>query len=104
MRTKFDNDLVIDWYRTPVDAEVLRTLNERSDRKGLAQACGHLGLIVLTATLAIYVQRQFSWPWLIPALLLHGTVCAFMSNAQHELVHGTVFERSWLNAVFLNVF
>ena len=59
---------------------------------------------MLTGAVAIYVQQHMSWWLLIPVLLLHGTVCAFMSNAEHELVHGTVFRQSWLNGLFLRVF
>ena len=102
-KTKFDHDLVVNWYRTPVEPSLLQSLNQRSDAKGFAQAGGFLGLMILTGSLAIYAQ-QVSWWLLLPALFVHGTVCAFMSNAEHELVHGTVFKQSWLNAIFLNVF
>jgi len=102
--TKFDNTLVVNWYRTPVNPQLLQTLNQRSDAKGLMQAGGFLGLMVFSASLAVYVQQQFWWWLLIPALLLHGTICAFMTNAEHELVHGTVFRTSWLNGLFLRLF
>jgi len=101
--TKFDHDLVVNWYRTPVEPSLLQKLNERSNVKGFAQAGGFLGLMILTGSLAVYVQ-PLSWLLLIPALFLHGTVCAFMSNAEHELVHGTVFSKPWLNSIFLWVF
>jgi len=101
--TKFDHDLVVNWYRTPVEQSLLQSLNQRSDAKGLAQAGGFLGLMILTGSLAVYAQH-LSWLLLIPALFVHGTVCAFMSNAEHELVHGTVFKQSWLNGLFLRVF
>jgi fatty acid desaturase/rubredoxin len=104
LTSKYRNDRVIDWYRTPVDPALLRELNERSDAKGLAQAGGFLALIVASGAFAVFVQHALPWPWLIPALLLHGTFCAFMSNAVHEFVHGTVFRTPWLNAVFLNLF
>jgi fatty acid desaturase/rubredoxin len=104
MDSKFENDLLVNWYRTPVDPGMLQELNLRSDAKGLVQAGGHLGLMVLTGTLAVYVQQQLTWLLLVPALFLHGTICAFMSNAGHELVHGTVFRRPWLNSIFLKLF
>jgi fatty acid desaturase/rubredoxin len=102
--SKFNNDLAVNWYRTPVEPKLLQILNLRSDVSGFAQAGGFLGLMVLSGGLAIYVQQQFAWWLLIPALLLHGSICAFMTNAEHELVHGTVFRRPWLNQVFLKLF
>ena len=89
--TKFDHDLVVNWYRTPVEPGLLQWLNQRSDAKGLAQSASFLGLMMLTGAVAIYVQQEMSWRLLLPVLFVHGTVCAFMSNAEHELVHGTVF-------------
>ena len=46
----------IGWYRTPVDRDLMRELNQRSDWQGLAQTLGHLGLIALTGALAWQVQ------------------------------------------------
>ena len=86
--TKFDNDLVVNWYRTPVEPSLLQSLNQRSDAKGFAQSGGFLGLMALSGAMAIFVQQQSYWLLLIPVLFLHGTICAFMSNAEHELVHG----------------
>ncbi|MSQ99617.1 MAG: hypothetical protein EXR85_10050 [Xanthomonadales bacterium] len=102
--TKFDNDLVVDWYRTQVEPGQLQALNQRSDTKGFGQAGGFLGLMMVTGAVAIYVQQRMSWLLLIPVLLLHGTICAFMSNAEHELVHGRVFRHPGLNGAFLNLF
>lgn len=102
--SKFENTRVVNWYRTPVDPQLLQTLNLRSDAKGLLQAGGFLCLMVISASLAVYVQQQFSWWLLIPVLLLHGSIYAFMTNAEHELVHGTVFRQSWLNGIFLHLF
>jgi fatty acid desaturase len=104
LTSKYQNRLAIDWYRTPVEPSLLRELNETSDVKGLMQSGGFLALIIASGALVVYAQRTFPWPWLIPALLLHGTFCAFMSNAVHEFVHGTVFRTPWLNAAFLDLF
>ena len=102
--TKFDNDLVVNWYRTPVEPSLLQSLNQRSDAKGFAQSGGFLGLMALSGAMAIFVQQQSYWLLLIPVLFLHGTICAFMSNAEHELVHGRVFAHQGLNRAFLKLF
>ena len=47
----------IGWYRTPVDRETMRALNQRSDWKGLLQVGAHIGLIAATGTLAWAVQE-----------------------------------------------
>lgn len=97
-------DTAIDWYRTPVSRDVLTKLNRKSDLKGLLQATGHLCLIIVTGSLSVFVTYSYSWWVLIPTLFLHGTVCAFLVNACHELVHGTVFNSRKLNNLFLHVF
>ena len=100
----------IDWYRTPLDPETLRKLNERSDAKGYAQSLGHLALMTLTAAGAITAWVLLPWPWywklavVVPLIYLHGTVTAFCINAVHELVHGTVFKTAKLNEIFCNIF
>ena len=69
---KFDQNLVINWYRTPVPPGLLQELNQRSDAKGLAQAGGHLGLMLLTGLLAVYLQQHSSWLLLVLVLFAHG--------------------------------
>ena len=97
----------IDWYRSPIDPDLLESLNKRSNFKGLIQGGGHLLICAATGSLCFYIWSQvFTWYWLllfIPALYLHGTVCHFMVNGVHELVHGTVFRSKWLNQLFVHV-
>ncbi len=91
----------IGWYRTPVERELMRSLNRRSDWKGLAQTLGHWCLIGLLGTLAWQVQDR--WYLLVPALLAYGTVYVFLFNSTHELCHNTVFKTRWLNGFFLRL-
>ena len=35
------------WYRCPIDPQLLRALNQRSDLKGFGQTLGHLGILVI---------------------------------------------------------
>jgi fatty acid desaturase/rubredoxin len=98
------NAIAIDWYQTPLMPGLLETLNKKDDSRGLLQASGHLCLILLTGSLCFYAYYHYGWALLLASLFLHGTVCAFLANAAHELVHGTVFNNRKLNNFFLYVF
>ena len=100
LRMNTANDTVIDWYRTPLGPGILEALNNKSNLKGLLQAGGHLCLIITTGTLSVYVYYNHSWILLLPIIFLHGTIAAFLSNACHEFVHGTVFSSRILNKFF----
>jgi fatty acid desaturase len=94
----------IGWYRSPLDRDLHRALNRRSDLKGFAQTLGHLGLLAATGGLALYGAGR--WPWIVVALLVfaYGTFHAFLLNGFHELCHNTVFKTKWLNRFFLRIF
>jgi fatty acid desaturase len=102
----------INWYRTPMDREVLATLTPRSNLQGFKQCLSHLGLAVLTGSLAFWAFKQTTsetWFWSVPlllaALFAHGTICSFFGGAAcHELGHWTVFKTKSLNLFFLRVF
>jgi fatty acid desaturase len=95
---------LIHWYRTPLDAEVMRRLHERSDFWGFLQTFAYLGILTVTSGAAIY--SLYHWQWWTTVLLVfaHGTAFNFQINAVHELGHNTVFRSSWLNALFVRVF
>lgn len=94
----------VKWYRVPLDKETLAQLNAKSDAKGLAQSLGHLALIALTATATLYSASHGIWWGVLLGLFAHGTVCSFMINAVHELVHKCVFKTQWLNQFFVRIF
>ena len=102
----------ITWYRAPVDRAAMAELVQRSDFRGYCQALGHLGLWVLTGTLAYLAFLQISaatWYWVVPLLLLalfaHGTTGSFLGGAAcHELGHMTVFKSRKTSQVFLRIF
>ena len=96
-------DRRIAWYRSPVDREVLASLNQRSDSKGLIQTLGHLGLLALTGAAAWYAAGRFPLTVLLLILFLHGTFWAFLHNAFHEFCHKTVFKSKALNTLFLQI-
>jgi fatty acid desaturase len=94
----------VKWYRTEVPKNRLKELRTRSDAKGLPQAASFLALLMASGATAFYVQRNFSWPWFVLALLIHGNIAAFLINGIHELSHGTVFKSAALNTFFIRVF
>ena len=98
------NQRKITWYRSRLDREVLRSLNQRSDWKGMLQTLGHLGLLTLTGTGAFYAAGRLPLPVLLLILFLHGTVHAFLLNGFHELCHNSVFRTKFLNTFFLRIF
>ena len=98
------NQRKITWYRSRLDREVLRSLNQRSDWKGMLQTLGHLGLLALTGTGAFYAAGRLPLPVLLLILFLHGTVHAFLLNGFHELCHNSVFRTKFLNTFFLRIF
>ena len=98
------NQRKITWYRSRIDREVLRSLNQRSDWKGMLQTLGHLGLLALTGTGAFYAAGRLPLPVLLLILFLHGTVHAFLLNGFHELCHNSVFRTKFLNTFFLRIF
>lgn len=74
--------------------EVLKRLSARSNGRGLVQLCGHLTLLFLAA-IGIH-QFQHSG-WLLPLLLVYGTVLTFLFAPLHETIHFTAFKTRWLN-------
>lgn len=93
----------VQWYRTPIDPELLRSLSQRSDLWGLTQAMGYLGLYAATAGLSLYGVGRWHPAAVAGMVFLHGTVAAFMINGVHELGHRTVFRTAWLNRWFERV-
>ena len=68
----------------------------RSDARGFAQLCGHVGVLVVTG---FSLVRWWSTSWLAPLLLVHGFVFIFLFCADHECVHRTAFRSRRINDV-----
>ncbi len=112
VRSEFEREFDIQWYRTPIDKERLAQLMQRSDVRGWVQTLLHLGLFFCTGALAYLAFLNISaanWYWSIPLLVLtlflHGTMGPFMGLiAIHELQHRTVFKTRRLNEFFEKVY
>ena len=99
-----ENKRKITWYRSRLDRETLKALNQRSDWKGMLEVLGHLGLIGLTGAAAWYAQGRLPLPVLLLILFFHGTFYAFLGNGGHELSHNSVFKTRFLNTFFYRFF
>lgn len=77
-----------------VPRPLLKKLAQRNDRVALAYLAGHLGLLAATGLL---VHATMGTYWLVPAILAHAVVMAFLFAPMHELSHGTAFRSRWLN-------
>ena len=99
-------DRKINWYRTPIDKDLLRELTRRSDARGLLQSGSFLAIYLLTAYLSAWFQLRSLWLPMIAAAYLHCVFNSFvgMEAAVHELSHGTPFRTRWLNEAFYYLF
>lgn len=79
--------------------KALKALAKRSDRPGLIWLGQWLSL--LTASGFLLYLTLGSW-WMLPAMLLYGTILTVPSYAlSHECAHGTAFRTRWLNEACL---
>jgi fatty acid desaturase len=94
----------IKWYRSPIAAQDLARLNQRSDWKGLLLTIGNLALLIFTGTLAWLAVNHLPLFAVVLLLFVHGTFYAFLVNGFHELCHKTVFKTQSLNILFRNIY
>ncbi len=77
-----------------VDRKTVKALSKRTDRDGIIRIAGHLGVLGVTGVLVWLALGS----WLVlPAMLLHGAVMAFLFAPTHECSHGTAFRSRRLN-------
>jgi fatty acid desaturase len=83
---------------SPLDAEALRALQQRSDARGLRRLAGHLGFMVLAGVGLGLVVAGGAHPLLVVlASAPYGFSLATMFAAMHESIHRTAFKSRWLN-------
>jgi fatty acid desaturase len=73
----------------------LHALMARSDGPALLRAAWHFGVLALTGALLWRLRRT---PFVLPLIVVHGYVLAFVFCAFHEAAHRTAFRTRWLNA------
>lgn len=83
--------------RAVLDISVIRSLSQRSDRKGLLRFGSHL--LAMAATGSLVWLTRANWWLLVPAMVLHGFTIVTMFAPMHECVHRTAFNSRWLNEV-----
>lgn len=96
----------IDWYRTPIDRDLMRDLTKRRDIPGLVQCLGILLLYAVTIAIPLYYFSRQMWGFMIVTCYLHSMMHGFvgMEASVHELSHGTAFKTKWLNEFFYKLF
>jgi len=99
-------EINVDWYRTPIGRDLMRTLMQRSDLQGLRQCLLQLSLTAATGTAAYYAFYHSHWAVFVLAFYVHGTLSGFMGlgGPAHELCHRTVFKTRALNEFFLAIY
>ena len=75
--------------------EDLHALMARSNAPALVRAVWHVSVLVLTGALVWTLRSTF---WVVPLLVAHSYVLAFLFCAFHESAHRTAFRTRWLNA------
>ena len=108
-----NDQIKINWYRSPINRAVMSELMRTSDVRGLLQVIPQLLLFAATGTLAYTAYAHISaanWPRTVPlllaALFVHGTFSSFLGSVGpvHELCHKTPFRSKFLNEFFLKLF
>jgi fatty acid desaturase len=97
-----NDDVKIQWYRTPLDKDTLTELRKLSDFQGFWRISLLLLMVILTGSLAYYAYLH--WPlWAVIAVcFLHGSLFQFIgvSGPGHEMSHNTFFKTRFLNHFF----
>ncbi len=83
--------------RQILSPDTLKTLNERSNGRGLLQLSSHL--MVMGSTGFLWATQREHWAIALPALVIYGFSLASMFATVHECVHRTAFANHRLNDV-----
>lgn len=83
--------------RQILSADELKSLNERSDSKGLLQLAAHLTVIITSGFL--WATQRGHWAIALPSICIYGFSLASMFAAVHECVHRSAFASEKLNQI-----
>ena len=90
-----------DWYRTPVDRKILKSLMKRSDWPATRDISIWLGILVASGTGGVLFWS--SW-WDLPFFFVYGIFYASAADSRwHECGHGTAFRTRWKNEVVYEI-
>ena len=92
----FDKGLAgAEWYRTPVDRKVLKSLMKRTDWPATRDMA--IWVAVLVGSGAGGILLWGSW-WALPFFFVYGVFYASAADSRwHECGHGTAFKTRWKN-------
>lgn len=93
----------VNWKRPNIDRAIMKAHLKRSDVKGTLHCLGTLALLAISGTICYQLYLAEHWGWLLLGLYIHGGLYAFQPQT-HELAHGTMFKRRWLNTLFQRIF
>lgn len=96
-----DLDSSPSWYRPKVDPKAIRKLMQKSDAIALRDTALWLGLMIVSATLAVVY-----WPnwWSVPFWFVYGVLYGSASDSRwHECGHRTAFKTAWMNDVVYHI-
>lgn len=96
----------INWYRTPIDRELLKRLTKKKSYRGLLHAISFLAIFLGTLYLGYYYFVRGQWLMMVVAAYIHCMFRGFvgMEASVHELSHGTAIKPRWLNDFFYFLF
>lgn len=89
------------WYRTPIDRKVMKSLMKRSDQPAIRDTVILFGLMIGFAAAAIVLMP--SW-WALPFWLAYGVLYgSAMDSRWHECGHGTAFKTRSYNMIVYQI-
>ncbi len=99
-------ETTINWYRVPIEKDVLKKLTQRSDLRGWIQSGSFLLVYAALTALAVFFFLHRWWAPMVVACYAHSLFVNMMSMsaAMHELSHGTPFRTKPVNEFFLYLF
>jgi fatty acid desaturase len=90
-----------DWYKTPIDRKVMKSLMRRDDQPATRDTILLFALMAGFAGVAISLMP--SW-WALPFLLAYGVLYgSAMDSRWHECGHGTAFKTRWKNKLVYQI-
>ena len=82
----------VNWYRTPIDKDLLKKLTEKKDLQPFMHIVALLGISAATGAFAFWASSHLAWPFVVIAVYIHCTLYGFFGGGTggHELSHRTV--------------